>query len=67
MWYYLSGFASSGVSIPLGTNRRTFGDFSPKGPTPTAGLSSARIGDMRSACKTKSAVAQSGRAMPYRS
>jgi len=44
MSLYLSGFASSGVSIPGGTNRRTFKDFSLKGPTPTAGLSSARIG-----------------------
>ena len=37
-------FSLIGGMTPCSANRRTFKDFSLKGPTPTAGLSSARIG-----------------------
>lgn len=41
--FSLIGGMIAPVSSEGATNRRTFWDFSPKGPTPTAGLSAAHI------------------------
>ena len=44
-------FSLIGGMTGVPANRRTYRDFSPTGPTPTAGLSGLRIGRVRPQCK----------------
>jgi hypothetical protein len=56
-------FSLIGGMTACAANRRTFKDFSLKGPTPTAGLSIARIKRYRAGCKPQMLICGMSAAM----